>query len=80
MVYDLHADFEWFIKHQDALLKKYNGKTLAIRNGMVLGAFASAADAVNGIDLELGEYLIQRCIPGKEAYSLTIGTPGLVLV
>lgn len=80
MAYDMDRDFKWFIEHQDELVKKYNGKTLAIRNGVVLGAFDSPVDAVNGVEYEMGEYLIQLCIPGEEAYSITIHTPGIVMI
>ncbi len=79
MPYDMDADFRWFIQHQEELVKLYDGKTLAIRNGEVLGAFDSAADAVNSVSYEMGEYLIQLCISGEDAYSITIHTPGLIL-
>jgi hypothetical protein len=76
----MHADFEWFIRNQDRLVKKYNGKVLAIRNKRVLGAFASAAAAINGVKYEMGEFLVQRCVPGEKAYSAVVHTPGMVLL
>ncbi|MDR1613522.1 MAG: hypothetical protein LBT97_12190 [Planctomycetota bacterium] len=79
MAYDMDRDFEWFIAHQDELVKRYNGKTLAIREGKVLGAFDNAVAAVNGVDLDMGEYLVQLCIPGADAYTVDIYTPGLVM-
>ncbi len=78
-MYDMDSDFKWFIANQDDLVKKYNGKTLAIRNKAVLGAYNSAAEAVTKTDLPMGEYMVQLCIPGKKAYTINIHTPGVMV-
>lgn len=78
-MYDMKADFEWFKTHQDELVEKYNGKYLAIQNRVVLGAYDSAAETVSKTDLPMGQYLVQRCIPGKKAYTVRIHTPGVML-
>ncbi len=75
MAYDINADFRWFKEHQDELVEQYDGKTLAIRNCVVLGAHDSLEDAVDNTPLPLGEYMVQLCIPGKEAYTVRIHTP-----
>lgn len=75
MNYNTEADFQWFIAHQDELMKKFNGKTLAIRDGVVLGAYASAAEAVARTRRPLREYMIQLCIPGDEAHTVQVYTP-----
>ena len=36
MSYDIDSDINWFKDHEDELVKRYDGKTIAIRNGEVL--------------------------------------------
>ncbi len=74
-MYDMDADFRWFIANQDELVKRYNGKTLAIRDKVVLGAYDSAVEAVNKTSYPMGEYMVQLCIPGERAYTVYIHTP-----
>lgn len=78
-MYDMKADFEWFKANQENLVKQYNGKYLVIREKVVLGAYASAAKAVAGTSFPMGEYLVQRCVPGKKAYTVWIRTPGAIV-
>lgn len=65
---------EYFIAHQKELVDKYNGKCLLMRGEKVVGAF----DTMNEADLEGirqfgdGNFSLQNCIPGKEAYSFWI--------
>lgn len=80
MPYDIDADFEWFLTHQDELVEKYRGRTLAIRNGEVLGDFSSEDDLLDSVSLPIGEYMIQLCEPGDRAYTTHIYTPGVVTV
>ena len=62
---------EYFIAHQKELVDKYNGKFLLMRGAKVVGAF----DTMNEADLEGirqfgdGNFSLQNCIPGKEAYT-----------
>ncbi len=78
--YNIHDDFEWFRAHQDELVKTYNGKFLAIRGGCIKGVADTAHELKLKVPLPIGRYLIQRCVPGRRAYTVKIHTPGLVRV
>lgn len=68
------AEFAFFKAHQDELVKKYEGKSLVIVGTQVLGAYADDLQAY----LEAmkshapGTFMIQKCIPGPAAYTVTI--------
>ena len=72
----LNKEFEWYKKHQEELLKSYNGKVLAIKNQKVLGAFDDYLDAYDEISKnhEVGTFLLQECTPGVEAYTQSFHT------
>lgn len=78
MEYDMDTDFQWFLDNQDALVKRYNGMMLGIRNKKVLGAARNIEELAMQVGLPIGDYLIQLCIPGKDAYTIKIHTPGMV--
>ena len=65
---------EHFIKHQDELCKKYNGKELLMHGAEVVGAFDALEDAwEEGCRLfGAGNFSLQTCIPGKEAYTVEV--------
>jgi hypothetical protein len=69
----LQEEFEYYIAHQDDLVREYDGKYLLIKDKQVQGAFDSELEAyrVASGQYELGSFLIQRCAPGDEAYSQT---------
>jgi hypothetical protein len=69
----LEKEFSYFVKNQDGLLPLYNGKYLVIKEETVVGAFDTEIDAYldSVAKYGLGAFLIQKCIPGKEAYTQT---------
>ena len=69
----LKNDFQYYLDHQDELVKKYNGKVVVIKNQQVLGAYDSDIQAIQETckQHELGTFLVQKCNPGKEAYTQT---------
>lgn len=79
MPYDIDADFQWFLDNQEKLVKRHNGMMLGIRNGEVLGAAPTIEELAVKVGLPIGEYLIQLCIPGEDAYTTHIYTPGMVM-
>lgn len=73
---NLEQELQFFIDHQDELVSKYNGKILALKNQAVVGVFDDYLDAYEETkkEHEPGTFMIQRCIPGKKAYTVTITT------
>lgn len=71
-VFDI--EFDYFKAHQDELVKKYRGKSLVIIGTQVLGAYASDLQAyIETIkDHAPGTFMIQKCIPGPTAYTVTV--------
>lgn len=70
---DLQREFDFYLAHQDELVKEYNGRFLVIKDEKVEGDFESQVDAYNWAtaSFERGTFLIQRVSPGDEAYSQT---------
>lgn len=69
----LEKEFEYFKKHQVELVKQYEGKFIVIKNEKVIGVYETEIEAYQKTQEteELGTFLIQRCIPGKEVYTQT---------
>jgi hypothetical protein len=69
----LEKSFKYYLVHQLELVKKYNGKFIVIKDENVIGVYASHSEAYNETvkGHELGTFLIQHCLPGKDSYSQT---------
>ena len=69
----LEKDFEYYLEHQDELVKKYNGKFIVIKNQKVIGVYEDLAQAVEKESKknELGTFLVQKCTPGNQDYTQT---------
>ena len=69
----LQQEFKVYIEHQDEMVKKYDGKFIVIKDGVVLGAFDDEITAVTETRKahELGTFLVQKVSPGDSAYSQT---------
>ncbi len=69
----LEKEFKYYLEHQTELVKKYNGKFIVIKDDNVLGAFASALEAVEKttVQYELGTFLVQKCEAGNASYAQT---------
>lgn len=66
-------EFKYYLEHQSELLKKYNGKYLMIIKNQVVGAFNTMSEAYyqGKKQYGLGNFLVQLCTPGEEAYTVT---------
>jgi len=75
----LIQNFYYYLANQEELVKQYNGKHLVISNKNVCYSSASQSDAMNeGIKrYGLGNFIVQLCTPGEEAYSAKCYTPGV---
>ena len=65
--------FEWYLANQDALVKEYDGKVLAIKDGEVLGVFDTELTAVRDTRKrhDQSTFIVQRVSEGDEAYTAT---------
>ena len=70
----LEKEFDSYLANQDAMVEKYDGKVIAIKNGEVLGAYDSYLAAVTETEKhhEPGTFLLQRVSVGSEAYTVTV--------
>ncbi len=67
----LKNEFEYYLKNQDELVKKYNGRFIVIKDSEVIGDYDNELEAINTTmkNHELGTFLVQKCEPGSESYS-----------
>lgn len=67
----LDQEFQFYLDHQNELVKKYNGKYLVIKGESVIGEYNSQEEALTETQKthELGSFLIQLCKEGTEAYT-----------
>lgn len=70
---NLSKELDYYIKNQNGLVQKYNGKYLIIKDEKVVGVYNTSTEAyVEGKQkFELGTFLIQLVSPGKEGYTQT---------
>lgn len=68
----LHEEFQYFIVHQDELVREYGGRVLVIQHQQVIGVYDSPLQAYVEAQKthELGSFLIQACEPGEDAYTV----------
>lgn len=77
---DIHAiALEAFKKRQDELVEKYCGKELLFHGDELVGAYDSVGEAYSEGVGRFGEgnFSLQTCIPGEDAYTATISTLGV---
>lgn len=69
----LEKEFKYYLKHQAEIVKEYDGKFIVIKGQKVLGAFATALEAVENTkeQHELGTFLVQKCERGNASYTQT---------
>ncbi len=73
MAEQLKKEFEYYLEHQDELVKQYNGKVIVMKDCQIRGAYDSDIEAVEKAskEFELGTFLVQKCEPGTESYTET---------
>lgn len=72
----LEKEFEYYVNHQDELVKSYAGKFIVIKNEKVIGVYDSEIEAYTDMvkKEDVGTFLIQECQPGNESYTQTFRT------
>ncbi len=70
---ELEKEFNYYLEHQDEIVKEHNGKFVVIKENEVLGAFDSEVEAINKTleEHDLGTFLVQKCEPGKASFTQT---------
>ncbi len=70
---ELEKEFKYYLKHQNELVKEFNGKFIVLKDCKVIGAFDSEYEAVNKTSEqhEVGTFLVQKCEIGSESYTQT---------
>lgn len=73
MVKPLEQEFNYYLDHQDELVKKYNGKYVVIKDLEVIGAYDTELEAIEKSleNHEIGTFLVQLCKPGEDSYTHT---------
>lgn len=69
--------FQYYKTNQDILVRQYNGKYIVITEGGVQGAYDSEAQGYyESVEkFGLGNFMLQLCTPGREAYTTQCYTP-----
>jgi len=69
----LEKEFDYYLEHQNELLKKYNNRYLVIIGESVVDDYDNLEDALeqSGKKYKLGTFLIQECTEGDSAYTAT---------
>jgi len=69
----LDREFNYYLEHQNELLKKYNNRFLVIIEEKVVDDFATLEEAAEQTakKYKLGTFLIQKCTEGDSAYTAT---------
>ena len=67
-------ELDFFISHQDDLVRRYNGKVLVLKGRQVVGVYRDMQEAYIEAQREhkLGTFMLQHCVPGPDAYTVTI--------
>jgi 3-methyladenine DNA glycosylase AlkD len=69
----LEREFDYYLKNQGELIKKFSGKFIVIKDEEVIGAYDTELEAIKEASKhnELGTFLVQKCEPGSENYTQT---------
>jgi hypothetical protein len=69
----LDTEFKYYLDNQEELVKKYNGKVLAIIGKAVVGVYSNESEAYFDCikKYKLGTFLLQTCSPGDKDYTQT---------
>jgi hypothetical protein len=70
---ELEKEFQYYLDNQDELVKSHFGRYIVIKDERVLGDFGTEVEAIlyskDNLNLKLGTFLIQHCLPGEENYT-----------
>ena len=71
MAKPLEKEFNYYLEHQEDLVKKYKGRYVVIKGSDVIGDYGSELEAIEKSmeNHEPGTFLVQLCEPGEESYT-----------
>ena len=69
----LKQEFQYYLDHQEELVKKHLNKYLVIKDQKVVGVYETKQEAYDDSTskYELGTFLIQHCLPGTLSHTQT---------
>lgn len=67
----MKTQLDMYRERQDDLVKKYNGKIIAVKDGDVLGVFPTKTMAFDAVSAKHapGTFIIIKCTPGDKEYT-----------
>ena len=70
MASPLEKEFQYYLDHQDELVRKHRGKFIVIKDQVVIGAYDDELAAIRETQKshELGTFLVQKCEPGTQSH------------
>lgn len=70
---NLKQEFDYYIAHQNELVKDHEGKFIVIKDKKIIGSYDSEIEAYQDAQksYELGSFLIQKVEKGEGNYSQT---------
>lgn len=73
----MQSELELYIENQTGLVKRYNGKIIALHHGEVEGVYGSKLEAFRAMrtKYEPGDFMIIKCTPGNEQYTIFMRSP-----
>lgn len=77
---DLEKLFQWYLDNQLELVEKYNGKYLVIKDNQVVDTYDDENTAYFEAEAKygLGNFILQLCTPGEEAYTIHVCSPSIM--
>lgn len=75
------TELSYFIENQAVLVAQYGGKVLTLIGREVVGVYESVLEAYLKEQERhpLGTFMIQRCIAGPDAYTVTLTSTRLIM-
>lgn len=69
----LEKEFQYYLDHQEQLVKEFKGKYLVIKDQKIIGVYNTQEEAYleSQKENEVGTFLIQLCDVGKDNYTHT---------
>lgn len=69
----LEKEFNFYVNNQQSLVKKFRGKFIVLKGTKIIGKYSSEEEAYKSTikEHDPGSFFIQKCMPGKENYSLS---------